>query len=144
MAPAAILSGFLFTALGERLRAGVADAGAATGMLTLANTLGAMAGSLLAAFVLLPLLGMEKSFFLLAAVYLACVLAIPGAGSAQLRFVPALATVVALALFPFGKMTSDYYRGVEKRFGGTIVAAREGVSQTTFYLRHDFLGEQGF
>jgi spermidine synthase len=144
MAPAAVLSGFLFTALGERLRAGVADAGAATGMLTLANTLGAMTGSLLAAFALLPLLGMETSFSLLALVYLACVLAIPGEGSAELRFVPALAAVAALALFPFGKMTSDYYRGVERRFGGTIVAAREGLSQTTFYLRHDFLGEPLF
>lgn len=144
MAPAALLSGFLFTALGERLRARVSDAGAATGMLTLANTLGAMAGSLLAAFALLPFLGMEASFFLLALVYLACVLVIPGAGSAELRFVPALATVAALALFPFGKMSGDYYRGVEKRFGGTIVAAREGIAQTTFYLRHDFLGEPLF
>ena len=144
MAPGAILSGFLFTALGERLRAGVADAGAATGMLTLANTLGAMAGSLLAAFVLLPLLGMEASFFFLALVYLACVLAIPAEGSPELRFVPSLAAVAALALFPFGKMAEDYYAGVEKRFGGTVVAAREGVSQTTFYLRHDFLGEPLF
>ncbi|MGE3161638.1 MAG: hypothetical protein AB7K53_06235 [Burkholderiales bacterium] len=144
MAPGAILSGFLFTALGERLRAGVADAGAATGMLTLANTLGAMLGSLVAAFVLLPFLGMEKSFFVLAALYVACVLAIPGEGAPELRFVPALAAIAALALFPFGRMAGDYYRGVEKRFGGSLVAAREGVSQTTFYLRHDFLGEPLF
>ena len=144
MAPAALLSGFLFTALGARLRAGVADAAAATGMLALANTLGAMAGSLLAAFVLLPLLGMEKSLFLLALVYLACVLAIPGAGSAQLRLVPVLASVFALALFPFGQMKDTFHAGMEQRFGGTIVAAREGVSQTTFYLRHDFLGEPLF
>jgi spermidine synthase len=144
MAPAAILSGFVFTALGERLRAGVADAGAATGMLTLANTLGAMTGSLLAAFVLLPLLGLEQSLFVVALVYLACVLAIPGEGPGALRFVPALAVVFALALFPFGRMAEDYHRGVEKRFGGAIVEAREGVSQTTFYLRHDFLGEPLF
>jgi spermidine synthase len=144
MAPGAILSGFLFTALGERLRAGVADAGAATGMLTLANTLGAMLGSLLAAFALLPFLGMEKSLFVLTLLYLACVLAIPAESSPERRLVPALACVAALALFPFGKMTEDYYRGVEERFSGAIVAAREGVSQTSFYLRHDFLGEPLF
>jgi spermidine synthase len=72
------------------------------------------------------------------------VLAIPAEGSPELRFVPALAALAALALFPFGKMAEDYHRGVEKRFGGAIVAAREGVSQTTFYLRHDFLGEPLF
>ena len=144
MAPGAILSGFLFTALGERLRAGVADAGAATGALTLANTLGAMLGSLAAAFVLLPLLGVERSIFVLALAYLACLLAVPAEGSPELRFAPAFACVVALAFFPFGRMAQDYHRAVEARFGGTIVAAREGIAQTTFYLRHDFLGEPLF
>lgn len=144
MAPAALLSGFLFTALGARLRARMNDAGAATGALALANTLGAMLGSLLAAFVLLPLLGMESSFFLLALVYLACVLVVPGEGSPELRFAPVLACVFALVLFPFGRMSGTFHAGVEKRFGGTIVAAREGLSQTTFYLRHDFLGEPLF
>ena len=54
MAPPVLLSGLLFTALGEQLRGRMGDAGAATAALTLANTLGAMMGSLLAAFVLLP------------------------------------------------------------------------------------------
>jgi spermidine synthase len=80
----------------------------------------------------------------LGALYLACVLAIPAQGSPERRLAPALACVAALALFPFGRMASDYHRFVEARFGGTIVAAREGVSQTTFYLRHDFLGEPLF
>ena len=60
MAPAALCSGFLFTALGARLRGAIDDAAAATGALTFANTLGAMAGSLLAAFVLLPAAGVEE------------------------------------------------------------------------------------
>lgn len=138
IAPAALLSGFLFTALGELLRGHMDDAGAATGMLTLANTLGAMLGSLLAAFVLLPNLGLERSFFFLALLYGAAILFIPAPTS---WWRPALPAALALALFPFGTMAEKHYRGVEQRFGARIVAAREGLTQTTFYLSHDFLGE---
>jgi predicted membrane-bound spermidine synthase len=145
MAPAALLSGFLFTALGERLRERMDDAGAATGALTLANTLGAMLGSLLAAFVLLPCLGLERAFFVLALAYAAMVLVIPAPeGTHGRRMSPALAAAIALALFPFGKMAGTYHRNVEERFGARLVAAREGIAQTTFYLRHDFLGEPLF
>src|SRR5262245_31522515 len=142
MAPPALLSGFLFTALGEQLRSRMGDAGAATATLTLANTLGAMLGSLLAAFVLLPVLGLERSFFVLALVHAAAVLVIPAAGGARWRGLrPALAAALALALFPFGTMLEKHYRGVEQKFGARIVAAREGLVQTSFYLAHDFLGE---
>jgi predicted membrane-bound spermidine synthase len=145
LAPAALLSGFLFTALGERLRSGMDDATAATGALTLANTLGAMLGSLLAAFVLLPVLGLERSFFALALVYAVAVLVIPAPEASVWRGLrPALAAALALALFPFGTMAEKHFRGVEQRFAGRIVAAREGLSQTTFYLAHDFLGEPLF
>jgi spermidine synthase len=141
MAPAALLSGFLFTALGALLRERANDAAGATGMLTLANTAGAMLGSLAAAFVLLPLLGMERSFFLLALAYGLLALVVPAPRRA---WRPALAAALALALFPFGAMTGAYYRDVEARHGGRIVAVREGIAQTAFYLRHDFLGEPLF
>jgi predicted membrane-bound spermidine synthase len=145
LAPAALLSGFLFTALGERLRSGMDDSGAATGALTLANTFGAMLGSLLAAFVLLPLVGLERSFFTLALVYAAVAMVIPAAeGSPWRGLRPALAAALALAFFPFGTMAEKHFHGVEARFAGRIVAAREGLSQTTFYLAHDFLGEPLF
>ncbi len=145
MMPAALLSGFLFTVLGERLRAGMDDAVAATGALTLANTLGAMLGSLLGAFVLLPVLGLERSFFTLALVYATAVAVIPGSEGAPWRGLrPALATLLALAFFPFGTMTEKHWRAIEARFAGRIVAAREGLAQTTFYVAHDFLGEPLF
>ena len=145
MMPAALLSGFLFTVLGERLRGSMDDAVGATGALTLANTLGAMLGSLLAAFVLLPVLGLERSFFALALVYAAAVLVIPAPeGSSWRGLRPALAAALALVLFPFGTMAQKHWRGVEERFAGRIVAAREGLAQTTFYLAHDFLGEPLF
>jgi predicted membrane-bound spermidine synthase len=145
LAAPALLSGFLFTALGERLRSGMVDAGVATGALTLANTLGAMLGSLLAASVLLPALGLERSFFALALVYAVAVLVIPRPEASRWSALrPVLTAAAALALFPFGTMAEKHWRGVEQRFAGRIVAAREGVEQTTFYLAHDFLGEPLF
>ncbi|MGH6628765.1 MAG: fused MFS/spermidine synthase, partial [Burkholderiales bacterium] len=59
MAPVGLLSGVLFTALGDQLRTRIGDAAATTGVLALANTLGSVAGSLVAAFVLLPTQGIE-------------------------------------------------------------------------------------
>jgi spermidine synthase len=145
MGPVALLSGLLFTALGDQLRRRSGDAGVATGLLTLANTLGAMLGSLLAAFVLLPFLGLERSFFLLALLYGAAVLVIPAAeGRWWRRMQPALAAAAVLAAFPFGAMVDTHYRRVEERFAGRLVAAREGIAQTSFYLSHDFLGEPLF
>jgi predicted membrane-bound spermidine synthase len=145
LAPTAFLSGVLFTSLGERLRQYLHDAGTATAALTLANTLGATAGSLLAAFALLPVLGLERSFFILALAYAAVVLIIPAAEASRWRSLrPALAPALALAVFPFGAMVQRHYHGVEERFGARLVAAREGLAQTTFYLSHDFLGEPLF
>lgn len=142
MGPVCLMSGVLFTALGDQLRARMTDAAAATGVLTLANTLGAMAGSLLGAFVLLPRFGVETSFFLLGAVYLLLVLTVPFRyARLRSRLVPAMAAVLALALFPFGKLTEVSFRHVEDRFAGRIVDAREGIAETAFYLAHDFLGE---
>lgn len=142
MGPVCLFSGVLFTALGDQLRAPATDAATATGVLTLANTLGAMAGSLLAAFVLLPWLGMEASFFVLAFIYGLVVITVPAAGKAwRWRFAPIAAAAVALVAFPFGTMRSIYYPAAEKRFGGRLVEAREGMVQTAFYLVHDFLGE---
>jgi spermidine synthase len=144
MAPASLLSGLVFTALGAQLRSAVPDAAASTGVLTLANTVGAMAGSFLAAFAMLPGLGVERSFFWLAAAYGALALLVPTAGAWPRRLAPLAAALVALALFPFGTMTDTHYRRVAERFDARLLAAREGIVETAFYLEHDFLGEPHF
>jgi spermidine synthase len=142
MTPVCLFSGVLFTALGDQMRAGGADAPTATGVLALANTLGAMIGSFVAAFALLPWLGMERSFFVLALAYGVITVMVPASGSAWLwRIAPVAAAVAVIVAFPFGTMRSIYYPAVEKRFGGRIVEAREGLVQTAFYMEHDFLGE---
>ena len=145
MGPVCLLSGLLFTALGEQLRIRMADAAATTGMLTLANTLGAMAGSLLAAFIVLPVLGLERSFFFLAVLYGLIVLIVPSPGAAPWRrAAPVLAAALALTLFPFGRMVERHYKSVEARYDARLIAAREGMVETAFYLQHEFLGEPLF
>jgi len=145
LGPTAFLSGIVFTGLGAALRARIPEAGTATSALIVCNTLGAMLGSLLAAFVLLPLAGVERSFFVVALVYGAIVVVLPGpAVRPWPRWRAAVAALLALALFPFGRMAEVYYRGVEERFAARLLEAREGLVQTTFYLAHDFLGEPLF
>ena len=61
MLPTSLLSGVLFTLLGEGLHEDIASAPRCAGLLAFANTTGAMLGSLLGGFVLLPKIGIETS-----------------------------------------------------------------------------------
>jgi predicted membrane-bound spermidine synthase len=154
MLPVATGSGALFTLAGEALGTCVADATRAAGLLTLANTLGATLGALAGGLLLLPGLGVERSIFLLSAVYaVVALVAWPGrlaAGPVPDRrrppLVPTLAAtgfVFALALFPFGLMRNHYLKRVVARwvpYAGDLVAYREGITETVFYLRRDLLG----
>ena len=69
MLPTSLLSGALFALLGKRLKEELGGESRTTAMLTLANTVGAMSGALLGGFVLLPILGIERSVFALATCY---------------------------------------------------------------------------
>jgi spermidine synthase len=141
MGPVSLCSGVLFTALGDQLRSGIRDATAATGALTLANTLGGMAGSLLGAFVLLPVWGVERSWFVLAVTYAALTLLVPSGGLATARrWWPAALAAVVLAAYPFGSMVAVHHRNLSGRFDARLLEAREGVSETAFYLAHEFAG----
>ena len=69
MLPVSLVSGALFTLTGAALERHVQPETRAAGWLTLANTLGGVAGSVMGGFVLLPWLGLEISIFALAALY---------------------------------------------------------------------------
>jgi len=71
MFPVAFISGMFFPVVGAALRGGLTSEIATAGTLTLANTIGAAVGSLVAGFVLLPLLGIERSFFTITLLYAA-------------------------------------------------------------------------
>jgi predicted membrane-bound spermidine synthase len=149
--PTALLSGVLFTLLGEALTRDVRSDARAAGWLTLANTAGAMCGSLVATFALLPALGMERAFFVLAAAYGAVALltwgdALPVLSTAAGRAsaAAALATVVVLTRFPFGLMAGQYFARSAHLYasdGSQIVATREGPTETIFLMQHAWLGK---
>lgn len=148
--PVAALSGVLFTMVGRLLREKLDSDAATTGTLTLANTVGAMAGALFAGFVMLPALGVERSVFCLSLGYgavalglLAVPLGRPRSRSGW-RFVGlgGLAFTAVLMLFPSGVM-NHYLARMARRYtgdGSKLVAVREGLTETIVYLRKDLLG----
>lgn len=153
MLPVSLLSGVLFTLLGKALKERLPGEARAAGALTLANTVGAMSGALVAGFVLLPRLGMERSFFALATAYGGVALCLLWAREPSeprpKRELYALSLAGALfaavvALFPFGLMRNHYLPRVAGRWardGSTIAAVREGLTETILYLRKELWGE---
>ncbi len=154
--PTSLLSGVLFTLLGDAIQREMRAAARAAAWLTLANTTGALCGPLLAAFVLLPALGTERAFFALAIVYGAIgALAWPvargsrprgrGPERAALRItrIAALALVVALAAFPFG-LGAKYFARVAEPYaadGSEIVATREGPAESILLMQQKWMGQ---
>ena len=155
-APTSFLSGVLFTALGDALRGSAAriserDDIRAAASLTLANTTGAMCGAPIAAFVLLPTLGMERTLFtvgLLYAVIGALATRVHGSRVIVSRspafVVSAIALALALVGFPFGLMARTYFARAARPYAGdgsAIVATREGLSETIFLMQQTWLGQ---
>lgn len=143
--PVAWLSGLLFTALGEAAREQLGGEARPTGLLTLANTLGGATGSLLAGFVLLPHVGMERSFLLLASAYL-LIAALTWPGARSRRLAPAVlasAFAVLFVVFPSGALRDRYLLHPTRPFdepGARIAAVREGILQTIVLMRTERFG----
>jgi predicted membrane-bound spermidine synthase len=147
MLPVCVASGLLFTFLGNSLRGDTPEASEAAGLLTLSNTVGAMFGALVAGFVLVPLVGVERSLFGLAAGYgLVAAIAAPSApGGRRGALLGGALFVAALVAFPFGSFAERHVRTVESYWrnspGERVVAVEEGLTETVFLLRDDFLGQ---
>jgi predicted membrane-bound spermidine synthase len=151
MFPVALMSGALFPLLGEALNRELHAEMRSAGLLTLANTFGAMIGPLLAAFVLLPELGIELSMRLLAAAYggvaLLCLAggAVPGSKpGAVLLGLTAAAMLYSVVVFPTGLMKTHYISRViqanDPDHTYRTVAIREGLTETIIYLQADAWG----
>ena len=150
MLPTSLLSGVVFTWLGDAANRQIGNETRTTGLLTLANTTGAMLGAFIGGFLLLPVLGMEKSFLLLAAGYGAVALCVgapatlgPRSWRRQYWYGCLALFVFVLASFPFGLMRDRYFRASTTRYtgdGAVPVAVREGLTETIHYMRKDFLG----
>lgn len=142
MLPSALLSGVLFTFIGAAAQREIGDETRAAGFVTFANTAGAAAGSLLAGFALLPVLGLEASFLILAAGY--GVVALLCAKWSAGRAAPLLGVglLAALLFFPFGSLRDVYLARVVALHGAPdeVVAVREGRTETSILIRTQFLG----
>lgn len=153
MFPAALASGLLFTALGEAIHREIGDRTRSAGLVTMANTLGAMAGPLVAGFALLPAIGMEKSLYGLFALYLAPAMLCagrdrpwPSPGRSRFLLGALVAFVACLSLFPFGATRNFLTRAIADylKRGEVVEATVEGVTGTLQYLRQDYLGQPYF
>lgn len=150
MFPVAALSGVAFTMVSRAVKDDFGSSARTSGFATFANTTGAMLGSLIAGFLLLPLAGMELSFFLIGAGYCLLAVAVPRAtGAARGAFAwrsgAVIAAIASLVLFPFGMMKATYFDDeIAMLPRETLVAYREGLTETSRYYRRDVHGETGF
>jgi spermidine synthase len=147
----AFLSGVLFTLLGTAVAQHTGDETRSAAWLTLANTMGGMCGPLVATFVLLPALGMERAFCAIAVVY--CVIGGLMFREAQARgpvgfrrtmVVTAAGAVIAVVGFPFGLMSRAYFPRAAQPYtadGSRVVATREGPYETIFLMEQSWLGQ---
>ena len=148
--PVALLSGALFPLLGAGVAPRLRPETAATGWLTLANTIGSALGSLVAGFALIPWLGMERALFGLAAAYGAVgwLARAPREGRtpAWRRLAAPAVFALALVLFPFGRMERTWLRAVVERWHGgrehAVTAVREGRSETAVVVERRLAGER--
>lgn len=141
--PASIASGALFTVVGALVRQRTPDHASAASTVTLANTIGAAFGPPIAAFVLLPTLGTERSLFALTLGYVAIAFLLLIRSGLRHVIVPIAAAVALAAVFPFGSMASylermaDAYAGD----GAQIVATREGPTESIALMQQRWMGQ---
>jgi spermidine synthase len=151
MFPVAFFSGMVFTMLGRALHKELGTEIKATGLLTLANTIGGACGSLVSGLVLIPVVGVEGSFFLFALVYGAsAVLLVAEGGHHESKLARALpytglaVVTISLFTFPFGLMKHALLNIATARYieanGERRVAVREGINETIQYLEKDLWG----
>lgn len=146
--PVSFVSGIIFTMLGRSFHSSALSESRAASILAMSNTTGAMLGALIAGFVLIPSLGTERSFFLLALIYGIAALVFKRSTVKLLLFkrvnaaaVLGVSFLMALLFFPFGNMEKLYssisselyiHNKDEKR-----VVWREGLTETIQYIRQD-------
>ena len=149
--PVSFVSGIVFTMLGKSLHIETKSETRAVGLLTLANTIGGMAGALVAGLILIPYIGIEKSFFIMAITYgITAFLVFDRKQAAQsmrkisFSHIAGGTFLISLVIFPFGFMNHNYL-GIAcapytKGTGERRVAVKEGLTETIQYLQKDLFG----
>ncbi|WP_419160960.1 fused MFS/spermidine synthase [Candidatus Palauibacter sp.] len=134
--PPTLLLGALFPVVGSLYTRERAEAvGLRIGRVNAFNTVGAIAGSLGAGFVLVPLLGLRNTTVALAVLNLAIgagAMWLDGRGRRALRWAPAgttLAVILAVAVLPTGFYLGSYYTETDR-----LIFYKEGVETTVAVL----------
>jgi predicted membrane-bound spermidine synthase len=147
MFPVAALSGVAFTMVNRAVKDDLGSPARTAGIATFYNTIGAMLGSLGAGFILLPIVGMEASFFIIAATYCLAAFVVPleERTSRLTKFWGRgfiAAAVASLLLFPFGLMQKMYFGPQATTLPDhKLIAVQEGLVETIRYYRRDVFGE---
>jgi predicted membrane-bound spermidine synthase len=147
MFPVAALSGVAFTMVNRAVKDDLGSSARTAGIATFYNTVGAALGSLGAGFLLLPLVGMELSFFFIAATYFLVALLVPPADrTSRLTMLLGRGVIAAaigcLIFFPFGLIQKTFFGGLVAMLPGhTLITSREGMVETLRYYRRDVFGK---
>lgn len=150
MFPVSALSGIAFTMVNRAVKDEFRSSALTSGIATLFNTVGAMLGPLVGGFILLPSVGMELSFFLIAATYCLVAIVVPLEGRTPRHTLvwsrgSFAVAIMSLLLYPFGLMRNTHFGDeIEMLPGYTLVAAHEGLIETNRYYRGEVFGEPLF
>ena len=150
MFPVAALSGVAFTMVNRAVKNDFGSSARTAGIATFYNTIGAMLGSLGAGFILLPMVGMESSFLLIAVTYCLVAFFVPLEDQTSRLTIlwgrgAVAAAVACLILFPFGLMQKSFFgEHIAMLPNHTLITTREGLVQTLRYYRRDIFGEPKF
>ena len=148
MLPNAVLSGVLFTMIGGAFQAESAGSARPAGLVTLANTLGAMLGSVVGGFFLLPGVGIEGSIQILAGCYAVSAWTMLRGGIRAHRALVGVAVAILAGLIvwvPAGSMDRHVANRIRPYIetGFHPIAIREGLTETTILLEERRYGEPG-
>ncbi len=156
--PVSFFSGIVFTMIGKVMHSRVKSVTKATGLVTLANTTGGMIGALVSGYFLIPVMGIENSFFAYAIIYGLTAILVSDFRlfvSTQRKISVfrvitigiAAFLIFALVFFPFGLMERYYSHFSYSSYtaiGENRIAYREGITETIQYLEKDILDESYF
>ena len=153
MLPVSLLSGMLFTLIGQALYEQNASDTRVAGYLTLFNTGGATLGAMIGGFLLLPHAGLEMSFFILACSYaVVAVLSLPAFSSlsskaTQTLGIAAVLFAVLIVASPRGMIDKALFLSVAQRYRSStpkVVAVRETLTGTLIYSQAERMGHPLF
>jgi spermidine synthase len=136
--PPTILSGMALP-LAVRVFAASADrAGRDVGVVYAANTLGAIAGALVTALALMPMLGASGTLAVLGALAASSGAIARAPGARRAMFAAVAAACLALAFVPSGAVSRAFSKAGRSQEAGHVLFYREGATDTVAVVRRNY------